>query len=628
MDAILSQRQGRILVICSILVLLFLDARAVRMFIEFKQYLETQRAAQLGSLEKTLQRELDATPDLFLGREASGGSDAAAVAILMALRTRYKLLSAEILDQYGFPLASSSRGPGRKVQDTLLGLTPGKQVELFLKRRPLYVRPGTGAPGSPPTIGIYLPGRASDGVPFALKVIFEDQSLLQVTEISRDILRYQAIGIGALILLLFMTGYWIVKPHRLTLRHPEGIASSSTKPVEPPLYEGAMMVASFQGVIAQLREKEKRLTEVSRADRERAATAARVSTDILQLMETAVLLFSSQGRVVQGNRAASDLFGMPPLVLYNQHYTELFAGEREWVATMRASLQRGQREQDRMITRATAQGERSYRVSATPVLEPDGRYGAVCVISDVTDRIGLERLLADKEKLAALGEMAGGLAHEVRNSLGTLVGLMRLLASEPAPDTGGADTSGDGRAQSDSVKRYQQMMQREIHELNRIVGDFLDFTRPLAPRLDPVDCREVLTRCMDEIALQFPERARDVTIEGEFVPVPGDEALLRQAFFNLIKNGIESGQSVTVGISGEVLRPAHMLRLRFLDTGCGIDPADIEKVFIPFYTTKENGYGIGLALVKKIVLAHAGRIEVASTPGSGAEFHVYLPLGD
>ncbi len=380
------------------------------------------------------------------------------------------------------------------------------------------------------------------------------------------------------------------------------------------------MISSFHGVIARLKEKEKELTELSRIDREKAETAARMSTDMLQQMDASVFQFSSQGRVLQCNRSASDLFGAPSLVLFNQHYLKLFDGEHEWRQMIENALRLGLKEQDRLLS-WKARGERQvFRVSVSPVAEPDGKRGALCIIADVTEKNRLEQQLAEKEKLAALGEMAGGLAHEVRNSLGTIVGLMRLI------DTHEMLSADAARADITDNERFQFMMKKEVRELNRIVTDFLDFTRPISLRLDRIDCGEVLRHCLEEIRAQFPDRADDVQVEGQFAPIQGDDAQLRQAFFNLIKNGIESGTNVRVIVSSTVDAATNTLCLRFHDTGAGINADDIERIFIPFYTTKESGYGIGLAIVKKTILEHSGRIEVTSTPGEGTIFTIFLPI--
>lgn len=612
MDFFLNLRQRRILILIAFAALLMLDAHALRSFLATREYFRIQRDAWIRLLASSLGRELDAHADVFRSADKVVEPDQTQP-VLADLVSRYNLESAEIVDRDGWLVGAPQSGRPLMVPEALPGITEEQRKMLSAKLEPLYALPSALGTAIPQIAYAYIPFRAGSTT-YILKVTTSDSGLAPLNMVSRDIFIYQALGIGSALVLVLMVASWVIGPYRRALRKTHGVTGvDSTVGTTDAPDQSAAVVSSFQGVIAELRVKEKAMAETSRAEREKAEAATRVSTDILQQIEDAIVLFSSQGRVLRSNHAASELFGMPPLVLYNQHYAKLFEDDPDWRHVVELAMREGKKEHDRVLPRADAGEERVYRVSASPVPDASGKHGALCMISDVTQRMRLERQVADSEKLSALGEMARGLAHEVRNSLGTLVGLQRLLAA-------------DAGAASDAQGRYLGMMQKEIQDLNRIVTDFLDFTRPITLRPEPVDCAAVIERCIEEITVQLPERANDVGVEGEFGEVDGDELLLRQAFFNLIKNGLETGQAVTVRVSGQVDRDAAELIVRVRDTGCGIAPDDIEKIFIPFYTTKEDGYGIGLALVKKIVLAHQGRIEVDSAVDGGTEFQVILPL--
>lgn len=612
MDLLLNLRQRRTLILIAFAALLMLDAHALRSFLATREYFAIQRDAWVRMLAASIRREVDARADVFASADAVVDPSVTQPA-LAQLASRYNLESVEIVDSEGWLVAASQSGRPLMVPEPLPGITREQRKILGTKLDPQYALPSALGTAVPQIAHAYLPFRVASTT-YILKITTSDSGLAPLNMISRDIFIYQALGLGSALLLVLMVASWVIGPYRRALRKTHGVTGidSPSGSTDAP-DRSAAVVSSFQGVIAELRVKERTMAETSRAEREKAEAATRVSTDILQQIEDAVVLFSAQGRVLRSNRAASELFGMPPLVLYNQHYAKMFEDDPDWRRVVELAMKEGKKEHDRILPRADAGEERLYRVSASPVPDASGKHGALCMISDVTQRMRLERQVADSEKLAALGEMSRGLAHEVRNSLGTLVGLQRLLAAD-------ADTT------SDAQGRYLGMMQKEIQDLNRIVTDFLDFTRPIALRPEPVDCASVIERCIEEITVQLPERANDVGVEGEFGEVAGDELLLRQAFFNLIKNGLEAGQAVTVRVSGLVDRSAAELVVRVRDTGCGIAPDDIEKIFIPFYTTKEDGYGIGLALVKKIVLAHNGRIEVESAVDGGTEFQVILPL--
>ncbi|MEW6364561.1 MAG: ATP-binding protein [Acidobacteriota bacterium] len=627
MEPMLSSRQRQVLMLAAVLSLLILDAHALRIFLSAKQYLETQQKARAELLTRILRREVDVNSGILGGRGRLEDRGVPQMDLLQ-IGSRYGFISVEVINRLGILVASSQSGRSLLARDRLPGISPEMQRDLFQNMVPQVTRPKPAAEAAPQPVSAYVPFKTNDGSVYALKATILDDTLGRIGKISRDILVYQALGIAATMLLVGMLGFWIVRPYRRVLLAARTASNEVFAGKDLPQDDSAMMIASFQGVIAKLRQKEKELLEMSRLDRERAITATRLSSDILEQMVASVLMFSHQGRVVQSNRAASELFGRSSLVLYNQHYTRLLADEPQWQALVSRCIEDGERTQDQVLPLVVGSEERVCRVSATPVSDTEGKAGALCVIMDVTDRARLEKQLAESEKLAALGEMSRGLAHEIRNSLGTLVGLLRLLAPPQADSLGRARQAAGQLGVDEDRRRFREMMQKEVQEMNRIVSDFLDFTRPLSIRSEAVDCADVLRWCVQEILTQFPERSDSVSIEGGFARVKGDEGLLRQAFFNLIKNGIEAGENVRVRVSADVDTAARELHMQVQDGGPGIDPADLGKIFIPFYTTKEAGYGLGLALVEKTILAHSGRIDVESTLGKGTTFHLYLPLID
>ena len=224
--------------------------------------------------------------------------------------------------------------------------------------------------------------------------------------------------------------------------------------------------------------------------------------------------------------------------------------------------------------------------------------------------------LVERERLAALGEMAASLAHEVRNPLAVIFnavgGLKRLL-----------QPSGDVRLLLDIVGE-------EADRLNRMVGDLLDYSRPLRPAVQPVQAQAVID---DALAAVLPVRSGGpievrVSVEGGLEPVLADARLLRQAIVNLVTNAVQAmvqGGVLTVTASRVVSDGAALARIAVHDTGAGI-PADIRaKVFQPFFTTKPMGTGLGLAVVKRIAEGHGGRAQLVDCD-RGTEFHLILPL--
>jgi signal transduction histidine kinase len=236
-------------------------------------------------------------------------------------------------------------------------------------------------------------------------------------------------------------------------------------------------------------------------------------------------------------------------------------------------------------------------------------------MTDLTEITQLRERMKLKENLASLGEMAAGLAHEFKNSLATIHGYIQLLELP----------SSDPRVALDAALN-------EVKLLSKLVTDFLNFARPQDPNLLQVDLRAIVDGAADEISSQLIENGIELKIEGDFPTLAADERLLGRVFVNLLRNAVEAidGTSplkeivITANVdAGPEARYAH---IRVSDSGTGIPAEDAHRIFIPFFTTKSRGYGIGLALVQKILVAHGGDVTLEASDGKGAVFHCRLPL--
>jgi signal transduction histidine kinase len=211
------------------------------------------------------------------------------------------------------------------------------------------------------------------------------------------------------------------------------------------------------------------------------------------------------------------------------------------------------------------------------------------------------------ERLAALGQLTAGLAHELRNPLASIKGSADLLARSSA-----------GR---DSVAReLGEIISSEVDRTNLLVTRFLDFARPLEPHREMSDINEVIDRAARRAGVPVN---RDYSFEVPKIAI--DPALMEQVFINLLTNAAqasEPGEPVTV----KTRMSGHAVEISVIDQGCGIAPDKIETIFNPFVTTKQDGVGLGLAIVAKIVDGHGGKMTVESKPGTGSTFRICLPI--
>ncbi len=223
-----------------------------------------------------------------------------------------------------------------------------------------------------------------------------------------------------------------------------------------------------------------------------------------------------------------------------------------------------------------------------------------------------EEHLRRADRLSALGELSAGMAHEIRNPLGSIKGAAEILRDDYGP--------------GEPKFEFIQILLKETDRLNGIVQEFLSFARPKPPELQETDINGVIESVLTLTAQ--PLRKAGVVLRKELDPAIGprnlDAGLLKQAFLNLVLNAVQAmpeGGTLTVM---SALR-GDLLEVSVADTGVGIPSEDRKKLFSPFFTTKEGGTGLGLAITYRIVENHRGTIDVESEPGKGARFTVRIP---
>ncbi|MBN1916320.1 MAG: PAS domain-containing protein [Verrucomicrobia bacterium] len=359
---------------------------------------------------------------------------------------------------------------------------------------------------------------------------------------------------------------------------------------------------------------------------------------ILDNMNSGLVTTDADNRVIYANPTAEAILGRPARDMIGRHIGTFFT-TRNTDGTLApfnprpARVARGPRNEAELIGR-TDLGEQipiGYNLSVIPGDEPAcstrddsgdteaspiGHCGKIMLFQDLTEIKQLEQRARQTDRLRAVGEMAAGIAHEIRNPLASIAGSIELLA-----DSAELDETGE---------RLLHIISSESDRLNHIIEQFLSYAREREPLLAPHNMRTIV----EEIVTLFSNDARAAHITrielhapSEPLFVMADVEQLRQVVFNLLRNATEAmPQGGRIDITIETDGPdADELCVRVRDTGCGIPAEVLDQVFEPFYSTKRRGTGIGLALAEKIVRAHHGTISVESEPGRGTEFIIVLP---
>ncbi|HSB74216.1 MAG TPA: histidine kinase dimerization/phospho-acceptor domain-containing protein, partial [Terriglobales bacterium] len=330
---------------------------------------------------------------------------------------------------------------------------------------------------------------------------------------------------------------------------------------------------TYHAVIERLKEQEKQLQQLRRAESERARASENISAALLSNLPSGVLLFNPRGLVQQANPASRNILGYQSITglhardvfrnarVLNRGGAENGAAPDSAVSAVEAALRRGTSARRLETEYSTPAGEeRVLGLTVSPVLGRDGKsLGAACLISDLTEINRLSRQMRMRENLASLGEMSAGIAHEFKNSLATISGYAQMLGSEEHLEV---------------VHDFARKIEAETGNLARVVTDFLAFARPQALRNEPVEVRAALEDCA---------RACGVELHAENLPLElrlaGDPTALRQAFSNLLRNSSEAarnGTPVQVQVAAE--SGEQGARLTITDNGRGIPQEQLGKI--------------------------------------------------
>lgn len=279
------------------------------------------------------------------------------------------------------------------------------------------------------------------------------------------------------------------------------------------------------------------------------------------------------------------------------------------------ALERGDTVLEQEMTCKTPAGrEVPVSVSAVPIVNAVGDYvGQVLILRDLREVRRLQDEVRRQEKLAAIGGLAAGVAHEIRNPLSSIKALATFFSGQFASGSEGREAA--------------EVMTQEVDRLNRAITELLEFARPTDLKPQPTDMGFLIERSLQLVRQDAADRDIHIEmhIEDPLCPVWIDPDRFSQCLLNLYLNAIQAmDKGGTLGVRCRSDRDGQ-LEIAVSDTGRGIAPADRQQIFNPYFTTKPKGTGLGLAIVHKIVEAHEGRLQVESTAGKGSRFTLCLP---
>jgi len=379
---------------------------------------------------------------------------------------------------------------------------------------------------------------------------------------------------------------WLLRPYQKLVGEAQ---RASVAPPHKSQDEAEFVLETFQSVVAQLQEQRKELEKFSER--------------IVASLPSGLIAFDGAGLSITINTPGRTLLEVNGVAL-GESYKQLFGAHEELAKMVGDCLQTGTVYRRTEIEAVSADGKlRRLGATVAPIdLPPErGPRGALCLLTDITEVTELREQVALKNNLESLGEMSAGLAHEFKNAIATLQGYAQLLQSMELTDNAHAATSS---------------LLNEVRNLSGMVTAFLNFARPQPLQLEDVCVSELINDCAAELRLKV------VVDVDSSLTIRADERMLRTALLNLMRNGAEANPDGSVTVSAAREDGTVVIQVR--DNGPGISQADLQKIFIPFFTTKAKGHGIGLALSHRIVTQHAGTLTAANSPEGGAVFTIKL----
>jgi signal transduction histidine kinase len=565
-----------------------------------RQRVQSQAARVVGEIGS------DALRDGIEARDGSGETPMSPTALRRAA-TRLGLDRIALLDRAGREVVASG-AIGARPHGAFLDLGSDERAALAAGR-PATVETDRSRRGAEARMTAYVPILDPSG-----KLVGIVEATAPVPDLGALQTRLASLvalqGGGALLiggLLLFYA--------RRSRRPLRALASSAAEAGRPSDGRGAEaepaeLVSAFRAIVAKLKEQDAAVEALER-EGSGLGVLVRFASNAALRLPTGVLVVDRHSRVAAMNASAAVIFDCADGEARGRPLAEIPRVTDGLVRLVRGCIDQAQGVSREVLEIRRDDGRPGYLgVGVTPAFGAGGEVAGVLVLmSDLTEIRQLQEQAHLRENLAAVGQLSAGIAHEFRNALGTILGYAKILQKHADP-----------RARGPVLE-----ILKEIGSVRGVVDDFLLYARPPDPDRRALDLGGLVRR----IAAVAPDRV-EVEVRGEFGTVLGDEALLRRAFGNLVQNasdaGAECGRKLRMTIVGRRHPSGRSLQIEVEDDGPGIPPDLRDKVFVPFYTTRVKGTGLGLALVQRTLVDLGGSVEVTEGSRGGALFRIRLPL--
>lgn len=358
------------------------------------------------------------------------------------------------------------------------------------------------------------------------------------------------------------------------------------------------MEASYRLLEGRVQELDR---ELERKNQDLAFTSEYLG-NLLESMDEGVVAIDTEGRVTHFNRAAGQILGYAAEEIVGHSFAGVF--ERAFTAPPQPGA---------MGLRARSGRFVPLRERDSPIEDRPGRVlGQVKTFQDLSEITALREQVRQMDRLAAIGEMAATVAHEIRNPLGGIRGFAALLARDVPEE--------------DPRRRLVEKILQGAQSLERVVNELLEYTRPVELRLKPASARAVADAAISFLGIDPALHRVHNALPAEW-KIRADAEKLRQVFLNVLLNAVQSMEDGgEIHVSGELDETHVIVNVR--DAGCGMDAEQLASMFSPFFTTKERGTGLGLAISRKIIEGHGGNIAAESAPGAGTTVRLLLPRAE